>query len=74
MLFPKGMGPGAMFTRGSQVYRSRFNNIIVPDKEIMGEESRVTHFWVIREDGCDMLYVGNPETFGVYVGEVNGVQ
>jgi hypothetical protein len=32
----------------------------------------LTHWWVIRDDGVETLYVGTAETFDGYVREQNG--
>jgi len=36
------------------------------------EDADVTHWWVIRQEGVEILYVGSPESFAAYTGEHNG--
>lgn len=36
------------------------------------EDLDLTHWWVIRDSGAEILYVGTPETFAGYVRERNG--
>ena len=42
--------------------------IVVP----ADDDLELTHWWVIRQDGAEALYVGNLETFDTYVIERNG--
>jgi hypothetical protein len=46
----------------------RYGKIVIPtdgDKDL-------THWWIIREEGSDALYLGTPETFAAYTKEQNG--
>jgi hypothetical protein len=36
------------------------------------DDVELTHWWVIRADGVETLYLGNVETFDTYVIERNG--
>jgi hypothetical protein len=47
----------------------RYGQVLIPGED---EDIDLTHWWVIREDGAEMLYVGTPETFTTYVKERNG--
>ena len=51
----------------------KFRSVVVPREDAFGDVE-MSHWWQIREDGEDMLYVGNQETFARYVLEMNGVQ
>jgi len=46
-----------------------YGQIVIPKEDL-----ELTHWWLVREDGAEMLYVGTEETFGTYIGERNGVQ
>lgn len=43
--------------------------IVIPNKD---KELNLTHWWVIRDDGVEMLYIGTPETFTMFLEERNG--
>ena len=47
----------------------RYGQVVVPSE---AEDLELTHWWVIRDDGAEMLYVGTPETFTTYISERNG--
>jgi hypothetical protein len=36
------------------------------------EDLDVTHWWIIKDDGVEMLYVGTPATFTTYIKDHNG--
>jgi hypothetical protein len=46
-----------------------YGQVIIPTED---EDLELTHWWAIREDGSEVLYVGTPETFMTYVRERNG--
>jgi hypothetical protein len=46
-----------------------YRQVVIPNDN---EDLDLTHWWVIREEGAEMLYVGTPETFTSYVQERNG--
>jgi hypothetical protein len=39
---------------------------------IESDDLDLTHWWVIRDAGTEILYVGTPETFTTYIRERNG--
>ena len=45
----------------------RYGKIVIP-----GEDLDLTHWWLIRDDGTEMLYVGTPETLATYIRERDG--
>lgn len=47
-----------------------FRQLVIPDED--DDDLELTHWWVINEDGAEILYVGTPETFTTYVEERNG--
>jgi hypothetical protein len=47
----------------------RYGTMVVPSQN---EDLELTHWWVVRDDGAEILYVGTPETFAGYVRERNG--
>jgi hypothetical protein len=47
----------------------RYGQVVIPSEN---EDLDLTHWWVIKEDGNVILYVGTPETFDTYVIEQNG--
>lgn len=47
----------------------RYGQIVIPSDN---DDLDLTHWWLIREDGIEMLYIGTPETFTGYVKERNG--
>ncbi len=47
----------------------RYGEIVIPTDN-SGLE--LTHWWVICDEGRQMLYVGTPETFTTWVKERNG--
>ena len=46
-----------------------YGQVVIPSEN---EDLDLTHWWVIKEDGIAILYVGTPETFAMYVIEQNG--
>jgi hypothetical protein len=50
-------------------FTKQYGRIVIPGGD---EDLDLTHWWVIREDGSDMLYIGTPETFTTYIRERNG--
>lgn len=46
----------------------RYRSLIVPSDD----DADATHWWVIRQNGAEILYVGTPETFDKYTREENG--
>jgi len=46
-----------------------YGEVVLPGEN---DDLELTHWWVIREDGAEMLYVGTPDTFTAYVQERNG--
>ena len=59
-------------TEQAQKLIDRYKAIILPDRELL-KGGDLTHFWIVRCNGIEALYVGTPETFSVYVREVNGL-
>jgi hypothetical protein len=47
----------------------RYGQVVLPNEN---DDLALTHWWIIREDGAEMLYVGTPGTFTTYVQERNG--
>ena len=47
----------------------RYRQVVIPSED---EELEVMHWWVIKDDGAEMLYVGTPDTFTTYIKETNG--
>jgi hypothetical protein len=47
----------------------QYGQVVIPNGD---EELNLTHWWVIRDDGVEMLYVGTLETFTTYIEERNG--
>jgi hypothetical protein len=47
----------------------QYGQVVIPNQD---EDLDLTHWWVIRDDGAEMLYVGTPETFTTYIEERNG--
>lgn len=47
----------------------QYGQVVIPNQD---EDLDLTHWWVIRDDGAEMLYVGTPETFATYIEERNG--
>jgi hypothetical protein len=43
--------------------------VVIPNED---ENLDLTHWWIIRDDGVEALYVGTDETFATYVKERNG--
>ena len=48
----------------------RYGQIVIPTGN---DDLDLTHWWIIREDGSEMLYLGTPETFATYIREKSGV-
>jgi hypothetical protein len=46
----------------------QYGQVVIPNDEDLD----LTHWWVIREDGSEMLYLGTPETFTTYIKERSG--
>jgi hypothetical protein len=47
----------------------QYGQVVIPSEN---EDLDLTHWWVIRHEGSEMLYVGTAETFDTYVRERNG--
>jgi hypothetical protein len=47
----------------------RYGTVVIPSEN---DDLDLTHWWVIRDNGAEILYVGTPETFAGYVRERNG--
>lgn len=47
----------------------RCGQVVIPNEN---EDLDLTHWWLIKDDGAEMLYVGTPETFTIYIKERNG--
>lgn len=47
----------------------QYRRVVMPNDD---EELDLTHWWVIREDGYEMLYIGTLETFTRYIKATNG--
>ena len=47
----------------------QYGQIVIPSEN---EDLDLTHWWVIRDDGSEMLYIGTLETFTTYIRERNG--
>ena len=47
----------------------QFNQVIIPNDDAARE---LTHWYAIKQDGEEMLYVGTPETFAQYIDENGG--
>ena len=47
----------------------RYGEIIIPTEN---DDLDLTHWWILIDDGNQMLYVGTPETFTTWVKERNG--
>lgn len=47
----------------------QFAQVVIPSEN---EDLILTHWWVIRDGGADLLYVGTPGTFTTYIRERNG--
>ena len=43
--------------------------MVIPNED---EDLDLTHWWLIRDDGKEMLYVGTQETFATYITERDG--
>lgn len=48
----------------------RYGQIIMPNEN---EDLDLTHWWLMRDDGIEILYVGTFETFATYMKERDGV-
>ena len=46
-----------------------YGHLVIPNEN---EDLDLTHWWVIRDAGTQMLYVGTPDTFTTYIREKNG--
>jgi len=49
----------------------QYGQVVIPNHD---EDLDLTHWWVIRDGGAEILYLGTPETFTTYIEERNGVQ
>jgi len=47
----------------------QYGQVVIPNQD---EDLDLTHWWVIRDDGAEILYVGTHETFTTYIEERNG--
>lgn len=45
-----------------------YTQLVIPSDDDLD----VTHWWVVRHDGAEVLYLGTPETFVTYIKERNG--
>jgi hypothetical protein len=57
--------------RGEQLIQlaNRYGQLVIPSED---DDLDYTHWWTIKDDGEDMLYVGTPDTFTNYIRERNG--
>jgi hypothetical protein len=46
----------------------QYRSLVLPSDD----DGEATHYWVIRKDGGEILYVGTPETFAAFTREQNG--
>ena len=46
-----------------------YGQVVIPNDD---DDLDLTHWWVIRDDGVEALYVGTEDTFATYVRERNG--
>ena len=46
-----------------------YGRLVIPSEN---DDLELTHWWLIREEAREALYVGTPETFTNYVRERNG--
>lgn len=47
----------------------RYGHVIMSNENLHLD---LSHWWLLREDGAEMLYVGTRETFAVYMKEREG--
>ena len=47
----------------------KYGQVVMPNED---DDLDLTHWWVIRDDGVEALYVGTEDTFATYVRERNG--
>lgn len=47
----------------------RYGQVVIPNEN---ENLYLTHWWLMREDGIEMLYVGTLETLATYIKERDG--
>jgi hypothetical protein len=47
----------------------RYGQLVIPNEN---EDLELTHWWLIREDGVEMLYIGTLETLATYIKERDG--
>lgn len=47
----------------------RYGQMVMPKVD---EDMDLTHWWLMREDGIEVLYVGTPETLATYIKERDG--
>jgi len=50
----------------------QFSQIVIPNAEGNEEDMHLTNYWVIQDNGVEMLYIGTPESFALYTQEENG--
>ncbi|WP_321476735.1 hypothetical protein [uncultured Paludibaculum sp.] len=46
-----------------------YGQIVLPHDD---EDLDLTHWWVLRDDGVETLYIGTAETFTTYIKQRNG--
>jgi hypothetical protein len=46
-----------------------FGQLVFPSEN---DDLDLTHWWVIKDEGTEILYVGTPDTFTTYIKERNG--
>ena len=47
----------------------RYGQIVIPNED---EDLDLTHWWIMSDDGTEMMYVGTVETFATYIKERDG--
>ena len=47
----------------------RYGQLVIPSEN---DDLDLTHWWVIKDGGAEVLYVGTPDTFTTYIRERNG--
>jgi hypothetical protein len=60
---------GGLIESDTQVMElsKRYGQIVFPDEDL-----DLTHWWLMRDDGIEILYVGTFETFATYMKERDG--
>jgi hypothetical protein len=46
-----------------------YGQLVIPSED---GDLDLTHWWAIKDDGAEMLYIGTPDTFATYIKERNG--